>query len=473
MTLEDSQASTTTLHQAIAHHDWEAVVELCFLNRDQAQKWVEHDDNISWNNSNNKKPCLLPIHAAMMHGAPLKVAAALLMAYPEAAQEVDCHGRLPLHYACQTKHTTFSSIALLLMVHNHGAKVMERSDNYLPIHQLCQFGAISEEILQLLLVANPDSIDAKDILGRTPLDILVERFQTDGEEFIKILKRCSIVIEMSLAKQTPHAGNKISSHSDVCKINAEIESLQVQVDSLEMNKAFLESKQVMNLQTAFEMLLRKQMETETKYYQVNCTAAKLQLQVDQLEQEKKQLECQLRQIVASEHGQQQKVLQLNDIIEKYSNCHDILRTTIKCLTSDLVYQQDQTTKMAEKNRLYVQHLDHVRKEAQVQVELMKHSAFERENILKDLIQMVKAKTKDELAEQMMLMKIVESKKNSWFVEVDRMQRRAKRMNGSKATGVVDDYNDEGKNFSKNALFIDTRHSLCGYDSDASENTTTF
>jgi len=361
MTLEDNQASSTKLYQTITNHDWETVVELCFLNRDQARIWVNHDDNYSLNSNNNKKLRLLPIHAAMMHEAPLKVAAALLMAFPEAVQEVDCHGRLPLHYACQTKQNNYSSIAMLLMVHNQGAKVMERSENYLPIHQLCQFGAISEEVLQLLLVANPDSIDAKDIRGRTPLDILVERFQTDGEEFIKVLKRCNIVIGMSLTKQIPHAVNK-TSHSDldpkqICKLNAEIESLQFQVDSFEVNKALLENKQVMNLQTAFEMILRKQIETETKYYQANRTAAKLQHQVDQLEQEKKQLECQLRQIASSEHGHQQKVSKLNEIIEKYSNCHDILRTTVKCLTSDLVYQQqEQTTKMAEKNLFYVDHL---------------------------------------------------------------------------------------------------------------------
>jgi len=95
---------------------------------------------------------------------------------------------------------------------------------------------------------------------------------------------------------------------------------------------------------------------------------------------------------------------------------------------------------------------------------MNRSAFELEMVFKDLIQMEKEKTNDELSEQMMLMKIVESKKSSWLVEIDRIQRRAKRSSSTKASRI--------KFFSKNALYIDTRRAPCGYDSDASDKTAT-
>ena len=84
----------------------------------------------------------LPLHAAMSRNVPLQTAAAILMAYPDAVKEKDYRGMLPLHYACGSGAPE-QCLAMLLMMYKQAAKTTEPQENSLPIHQLCQWGAIS------------------------------------------------------------------------------------------------------------------------------------------------------------------------------------------------------------------------------------------------------------------------------------------------------------------------------------------
>eukprot|EP00984_Skeletonema_dohrnii_P022190 scaffold11311_cov112-Skeletonema_dohrnii-CCMP3373.AAC.1 len=47
----------------------------------------------------NRHGRMLPLHAAILYGAPSHVTMKILNAYPNAAREKDLHGRLPLHIA--------------------------------------------------------------------------------------------------------------------------------------------------------------------------------------------------------------------------------------------------------------------------------------------------------------------------------------------------------------------------------------
>jgi len=308
----------------------------------------------------------LPLHAAMSRNVPLQTAAAILMAYPDAVKEKDYRGMLPLHYACGSGAPELC-LAMRLMMYKQAAKTTEPQENSLPIHQLCQWGAISEEAIHLLLMAYPESIDAKDIHGKTPLDIICET--RDGEEAIelgKVLKRCCLAIGMNVeeekdeqvnakteimelehkfnAEQTNHANEK-------ALLMSEIDTLQVQVDYLRSNTSATET-QVMELQNALERLLGKQMDIEKKYLVATSNLAKLQAENGALDQEKRNLEEYLKQSVVIEKKHKQEISRLSDMLENYSDHNTILKSNVKSLTADLASRNEDIKEMTKKINCY-------------------------------------------------------------------------------------------------------------------------
>ena len=93
---------------------------------------------------------------------------ALLDAHPEAANQVDCDGWLPIHLAAAFQATEFV-VQALLDAHPEGAK-QEGSDGWLPIHLAAAFQA-SDAVVKALLVANPSGAEGEGSGGWLPIHL--------------------------------------------------------------------------------------------------------------------------------------------------------------------------------------------------------------------------------------------------------------------------------------------------------------
>eukprot|EP00590_Aulacoseira_subarctica_P004308 CAMPEP_0172434154 /NCGR_PEP_ID=MMETSP1064-20121228/70479_1 /TAXON_ID=202472 /ORGANISM="Aulacoseira subarctica , Strain CCAP 1002/5" /LENGTH=455 /DNA_ID=CAMNT_0013182353 /DNA_START=81 /DNA_END=1446 /DNA_ORIENTATION=+ len=434
----DGDLNPTDIYTAISNNDWETVLAECFTNPNQARTWVvKYSPDDEGKAEKKVVSRFLPLHAAMSRNVPLQMAAAILMAYPDAVKEKDYRGMLPLHYACGSGAPE-QCLAMLLMMYKQAAKTTEPQENSLPIHQLCQWGAISEEAIHLLLMAYPESIDAKDIHGKTPLDIICET--REGEEAIelgKVLKRCCLAIGMNVeeekdeqvnakteimelehkinAEQTNHANEKalLMSEIDTLQVQVdylrsntsaterqvtelqnamddEIDTLQVQVDYLRSNTSATE-RQVMELQNAMERLLGKQMDIEKKYSVATSNLAKLQAENGALDQEKRNLEEYLKQSVFIEKKHKQEISRLSDMLENYSDHNTILKSNVKSLTADLASRNEDIKEMTKKMNCYGKNFQEFYKDLEVQIEQMKIAARDRELVLEELLKDEKEK----------------------------------------------------------------------------------
>ncbi len=115
----------------------------------------------------------LPLHYACHYNASPDVIKMLLEANPQAAEVQSEHG-LPLHAACSSN----ASLDIIKIVFEAYPKAVEVKveTGHLPLHLLCKGTTGSTDnllkSLDLLLVAHLDSIDVKDISGRTVSDYL-------------------------------------------------------------------------------------------------------------------------------------------------------------------------------------------------------------------------------------------------------------------------------------------------------------
>jgi hypothetical protein len=92
----DYDINPTILYQAIEAKQWEYAISVYTKNQqeEQSSTWVvrkETNGKLRWR--------LLPLHAAVIFGSPLKLIELLLADYPHAAQCKDDQGMLPLHLA--------------------------------------------------------------------------------------------------------------------------------------------------------------------------------------------------------------------------------------------------------------------------------------------------------------------------------------------------------------------------------------
>jgi hypothetical protein len=419
----DGDRNPTDIYTAITKGDWAAVLAECFTNPDQARTWVvKYAPAVEEGEGREEKKILtrfLPLHAAMFRNAPLQTAAAILMAFPEAVKEPDHRGMLPLHYACASGASE-QCISMLLMMYNQGAKTADPMENSLPIHQLCQWGAISEEALHLLLIAYPESVDAKDSHGMTPLDIITEnREGEDAMELTKVLKRCTLAISMNLDEKD--GDNKANARIDELEqilineknahdsktelLNTEIGMLQEQVTYLRNNNSATE-KQVMELQTAMQGLLGKQMDIDKRYSEATMHVTKLRTEISELDKQKRNLEELQKQGIASEKKQKQEISRLNSMLESYNEHNVALKKTVKSLNADMESKEKEIREMTKKMEFYAENFEVFYKELAVQVEQMKASAAERELFLEELLKKEKERNDAELAEHEQLLKNV-------------------------------------------------------------------
>jgi len=98
----DYDKNPTVLYEAIEAKQWEYAINLFAKDDvgDQASTWVvrkETNGKLRWR--------ILPLHAAVIFGSPVKLVECLLEEYPEAARCKDDQGMLPLHLCFRNEST--------------------------------------------------------------------------------------------------------------------------------------------------------------------------------------------------------------------------------------------------------------------------------------------------------------------------------------------------------------------------------
>ena len=88
----------SSLSKMITSDQWERVVQLCQGTPGEAKKWTTRQGFFE----GMKDASVLPIHEALVAGAPVHVIQALLEAYPDCVFcKESSYQRLPLHCACR------------------------------------------------------------------------------------------------------------------------------------------------------------------------------------------------------------------------------------------------------------------------------------------------------------------------------------------------------------------------------------
>ena len=144
----DYDVQPTALYSMIEDRQWSAAAQRAESHPREVRTYVYRTDK---KDRSSYKWRMLPIHAAILMDAPAFVIQALTSAYRKGTQFPDDTGDYPIHIAVK-KH-------------------------------------VSEEILNLLLQANPDSIELRNGDDRTPLDIANATRSHNKAYYLEALKR--------------------------------------------------------------------------------------------------------------------------------------------------------------------------------------------------------------------------------------------------------------------------------------------
>jgi hypothetical protein len=98
------------LSQAITSDKWDRVIQICNSSPSSAKTWTTRQGLFEGIKDAN----VLPIHEALVAGAPYEVIEALLFAYPDSVfSKESSYKRLPLHCACR-KNAIIEVVELLM-----------------------------------------------------------------------------------------------------------------------------------------------------------------------------------------------------------------------------------------------------------------------------------------------------------------------------------------------------------------------
>jgi len=153
------------LSSAITQEQWERVVQLCQGSPKEAKKWTTRHGLFEGIKDAN----VLPIHEALVAGAPYPIIEALVNAYPDCVFcKESSYQRLPLHCACR-KNALPDVVDLLLRKYADGALTPD-SLGRLPLHYALSNGA-NPNIINCILRHRPNSARGFDKRGWTPLHV--------------------------------------------------------------------------------------------------------------------------------------------------------------------------------------------------------------------------------------------------------------------------------------------------------------
>ena len=107
----------SSLSKMITSEQWDRVVQLCQGSPSEAKKWTTRQGFFEGMKDAN----VLPIHEALVAGAPFNIIEALLHAYPDSVFcKESSYQRLPLHCACR-KNAVSEVVDLLLRKYSDAA----------------------------------------------------------------------------------------------------------------------------------------------------------------------------------------------------------------------------------------------------------------------------------------------------------------------------------------------------------------
>jgi hypothetical protein len=113
--------TSSDLSQAITSEQWDRVLVLCQSKPDSAKVWTVRQGLFE----GIKDSSVLPIHEALVGGAPYAIVAAILTAYPDAVYAKESsYKRLPLHCACR-KSAMLQVAELLLNSYSEAALIAD------------------------------------------------------------------------------------------------------------------------------------------------------------------------------------------------------------------------------------------------------------------------------------------------------------------------------------------------------------
>lgn len=153
------------LSEAITSDNWDKVVQICQTKPSAAQTWTTRQGLFEGIKDAN----VLPIHEALVAGAPLHVIEALLSAYPDSVYCMESsYKRLPLHCAC--RKNAIPEVVEILMTRYADAALTADNLGRLPVHYALSNGA-DEKVINLILKTKPNSARGFDKRGWTPLHV--------------------------------------------------------------------------------------------------------------------------------------------------------------------------------------------------------------------------------------------------------------------------------------------------------------
>jgi len=153
------------LSLALTSYEWDRAVTLVQQTPVLAKTWNVRLGFFEGRTSST----LLPLHEASGALAPVRVADAILRAYPEATHcQESAYKRLPLHCACR-RNADPAVIKLLLQAHAPACLVPDALGR-LPLHYALSNGA-DPVIINMLLDCCPECAKGMDSRGWTPLHV--------------------------------------------------------------------------------------------------------------------------------------------------------------------------------------------------------------------------------------------------------------------------------------------------------------
>ena len=199
--------SITPLYSLIQNYDWKAAVARLKRHPKEAKEWY-----VRRCNDGSIQQKFLPIHTACrLSGEVVKrceieasssslaggndnksfvdeLIQLLIAIYPDGTKLTDVNGMLPIHWAAWGRASS-SVFEMLLYARKESASKVDVY-NRLPLHIVCDHGAVEEQVVTLLRKHYAGSVGCKDIYGRTPIEIARQR----GHDSLTVaLKRESLV----------------------------------------------------------------------------------------------------------------------------------------------------------------------------------------------------------------------------------------------------------------------------------------